>query len=501
MSEPPSADEPLDRMDYSHLPIGVYVLAVDGRFRMCNDGVRAILGLEDSGAIDANIRDFFADEKRFDELVDAALLAERASDGFEKSIVHFVVNRRDIFVEDYLKPLRENGTGEVTGYLGCMADITDEHLQALRSEGLQKKVEELTFDIGRVLHANTSTLVMVTQTLEACQAAFAGGVPRDQDSAADSAESDALIGRITAQLAQAIEKLLQAGDSDRRLAALAADHWETLKRGLTMMRNYEELIPVEEMRIPALRKVAHATANICGSIAPGNLPREPVREAQNLANELQTTLCFFDVIATKTVVSQMDYTLRALRDFVTAEVRTHETTQRWLVDHLIREAMKQLSDYAQASNVDIVWQERDSTQEVVGVERDLIRTLSNLMHNAIKYSWRRDQSSSPWVAIRTVSERGRIAIEIESWGVPIMPDEIENGLIFEMGYRGQLSTDRGRLGTGIGLTDAQRAARAHHGDIEISSRPATDTSFDTDHPDYFKRPFLTTVRLALPTAD
>ena len=82
-----------------------------------------------------------------------------------------------------------------------------------------------------------------------------------------------------------------------------------------------------------------------------------------------------------------------------------------------------------------------------------------------------------------------------------MPEELETGLIFEMGYRGQLSTDRGRLGTGIGLTDAQRAARAHGGDIEISSRPATDTSFETNHPDYYKRPFLTTARLVLPVSD
>jgi len=501
MSERPPANERLDSMDFSHLPIGVYVLSTDGRFRICNDGVKSILGLTAAASVDANILDFYADENRFEELVDAALRAEKASNGFEKSIVRFIVEKRDVYVEDYLKPLRDEDSGELTGYLGCMADITEEHLSVLRSEGLQEKVEELTFDIGRVLHANTSTLVMVTQTLEACAAALSGDLPGLDISAPGLAEPDALIERITSQLADAIEKLLQAGDSDRRQAALPVGSWSTLDRGLTVLRNYAEMIPVEEMRNPALRKVAHATVDICRSVAPGHLPRESVRAVQNLAHELQTTLCFLEVVATNTVVSQMDYTLRALRDFVTTEVRTHETKQRWLADDLIREAVKQLGDYAQASNVDIVWHERAPGSEIIGVERDLIRSLSNLLHNAIKYSWRRDQTGTPWVAIKTASERGRIAIEIESWGVPIMPDEIDMGLIFEMGYRGQLSTDRGRLGTGIGLTDAQRAAHAHGGDIEISSRPATDTSFEPDHPDYFKRPFLTTVRLILPIAE
>ncbi len=50
---------------------------------------------------------------------------------------------RDIYVEDYLKPLRDEA-GELTGYVGCMVDISDEHRSAQQSDALARKVEELT---------------------------------------------------------------------------------------------------------------------------------------------------------------------------------------------------------------------------------------------------------------------------------------------------------------------------------------------------------------------
>ncbi|MCZ6783320.1 MAG: PAS domain-containing protein, partial [Proteobacteria bacterium] len=147
----------LERVDILHLPIGVYVLDGEGRFRDCNDGVRQILGLPAQGAVDAQITDFYAEPSRFAELCDAALRAERRGLGFEKAIVHLRVGDRDVYVEDYLKPLRDSERDLLIGYAGCMADITEEHRSARQSAELKRQVEELTFDIGRILHANTST--------------------------------------------------------------------------------------------------------------------------------------------------------------------------------------------------------------------------------------------------------------------------------------------------------------------------------------------------------
>ena len=82
--------------------------------------------------------------------------------------------------------------------------------------------------------------------------------------------------------------------------------------------------------------------------------------------------------------------------------------------------------------------------------------------------------------------------------MPITQDEIEGGLIFKVGYRGKWSTDRGRLGTGIGLTDAKHVAESHGGELQIDSRPARSVALPPEHREFYRQPFITTVRFLVP---
>jgi signal transduction histidine kinase len=61
-----------------------------------------------------------------------------------------------------------------------------------------------------------------------------------------------------------------------------------------------------------------------------------------------------------------------------------------------------------------------------------------------------------------------------------------------------LSKDRGRLGTGIGLTDTRRVAEAHGGRVKIESAPAGRYSVRENHPEYYDQPFITKVTVTLP---
>jgi signal transduction histidine kinase len=230
------------------------------------------------------------------------------------------------------------------------------------------------------------------------------------------------------------------------------------------------------------------------------LARELVREVMRVAAQLENTACLVDVLVTRTAIIQMDSTLRSLRDFITADVRTYEPKKRLSVKYLTDQAITQIAEYARSSRVDIVRRDRDFDTPVEGIERDLVRALSNLLHNAIKYSWRRDRAKSPWVTIRTYARAGMACIEFENWGVPIAQEEIEQGLIFQLGYRGKWSKDRGRLGTGIGLTDAKRTAQTHYGDLRITSRPSNLGWVQPDAPNYYNQPFVTTVTFCLPEA-
>jgi signal transduction histidine kinase len=82
-----------------------------------------------------------------------------------------------------------------------------------------------------------------------------------------------------------------------------------------------------------------------------------------------------------------------------------------------------------------------------------------------------------------------------NWGVGIESDEIDSGLIYNLGYRGRLA-QQGFPGTGVGLTDAKRVIEASGGRLEVYSE-RTGGSEDISRSDLF----LTKVVILLPGTD
>jgi signal transduction histidine kinase len=482
------------------LPIGVYFVAPDGQFLACNQPVRKMLDLPLEGPVEASIADFYADPAQRAELLRLAIMAEAKGWHLEKAVIKFRLKGCDLYVENYCKPLRDPATGEITGYVGCLVDITTEQEAEEREEALKSKVHELTYDIGRVLHANTNTLVMAQQTLDAVGELLQSAVMKDLGAASAAEQDDRLVEGAN-RLATAIERLFLAGDAERRAKALAARRWDLLATRAGLLRQIRETIQIAEMRLPTLRKVAHEIGEVCQEILPKELSREAVREVLQAALALEQLACLVDVLNTRTAIIQMDHSLRVLRDYITSDVRAPEVKTHVAVNSLVEQAITQLAEFARSSNVEILWRDRSFAGEVKGNERDLLRAISNLLHNAIKYTWRRDRAGSPWVTVRTHAKNHVISIEFENWGVPISRDELEHGLVFHLGYRGKWSTDRGRLGTGIGLTDVQRVAHAHGGEVLVSSRPAAAAATRNPEDDtFYKQAFITTVTLSLPQA-
>ncbi len=481
------------------LPIGVYVVAPDGNFIACNRPVRALLNLPLEGAVRASIAQFYADPKTRGELLRKATEAEARGAYLEKEIVAFRVGDRKIYVEDYCKPLRDPATRDLIGYIGCLVDVTAEREAEKRESKLQKRVEELTFDIGRILHANTGTLLMAQQTLDGVAEAL-GQRTLKELIAVPLEEMDEQLIKQAALLANTIDKLAQATEPERRCQALSDAKWNALTGKIAPLRQARDLIPGMEMRAPALRATAHQITTLCQAMTPGVLSRELVRDVLRAAAQLENSACLVDVLMTRTAIIQMDSTLRSLRDFITADIRVYEPKKVLSVKQLTDQAITHVAEFARSSRVEIVRRDRDFDTHVEGVERDLVRALTNLLHNAIKYSWRRDRSKSPWVTIRTYAREGMACIEFENWGVPIAQEEIEQGLIFQLGYRGKWSKDRGRLGTGIGLTDAKRTAQTHYGDLRVVSRPSNPGWIQPDDPTFYNQPFVTTVTFCIPEA-
>ena len=474
------------------LPMGITIADADGRLAYANAEARRMLELPADGPLDARISDFHAEADGWQRLV------ARVGEG-GRTLVHLRVGGRDMWVENHLAPIPYEDASSNGLYVGCMVDVTADHLAAARTHALQETVREMTFDIGQILHANTSTLVMVNQTLLAAGRALEPELQADYEAAHPDRLAEQM-SRRTDVLVTALQRLMGAGDEERRAQALPPERWAKLEAVVPTLEGYEEMIPVPEMRISALRAVTGEILAACRDLVPGNMPKEVVRDTLRAAQDLERITCFMDITSARTAVVQMDTSLAALRDFITTEIRTDDPSTRFTVASVLREAIAHLSEFARAARVEVVWRNRSEDLEVFGNRRDLLRAVTNLIHNAIKYSWAREGHDAPWISIEVSNDDEVVRVEVENWGVPVEQVEIDAGMIFQMGYRGKRSKDRGRLGTGIGLTDSQRVAEAHRGSLTVTSRPARASSPDPSHREYYRQPFLTRVTLTLPLA-
>jgi hypothetical protein len=293
------------------------------------------------------------------------------------------VNGQDLVVEDYCKPLRDPHTHEITGYIGCLVDVTEEHAAAQREGVLNTKVAELAFDIGRILHANTSTLLMAQQTMDGVAEALS---QRDLKEIIERPmeELDDELNEAAGVLANTLDKFLQSMDGERRLRALPESQWQSLDSKVRPLQETRTLVPDLEMRVPALRSAAHQIISVLQAAASGTLPRESLRELLRAATRLESVACLIDVLMSRLAIIQMDATLRSLRDFITSDIRTHEETKCLAARALVDQAVAHMAEYANSSRVGIVRRDREYNGYVEGVERDLVRALSNLLHNATK---------------------------------------------------------------------------------------------------------------------
>jgi signal transduction histidine kinase len=492
----PSLDQ-FEDFDFRELPIGVYMTSLDGQFIVCNQSVRRMLDLPLEGSLNANIENFYANPADRKAAIDHAIKLAEQGKIFEREILHLKVRDKNLYVEDYCKII-QNSEGHVISLVGCMVDITKDFETRQHERELRERIEELTFDIGRILHANTTTLVMVKQTLDAVVEAFEPKPYRDASLPA-AEEVEAMLIDYSNALASAIERLTQSADEERRLKALPSAYWNKLLGYIYFLREFRERIPTPESYPATLRKLANDVGQIHSKIVPGYIPREPTQGLREAAWQLERITNLIEVLDTRAVVIQMDYTIHSLREFITSDVREPVERKSISIKSLIDECVKRLAEYALSLKIDIDRKDVDDVY-INASEREMVRALSNLMHNAIKYSWHRDpeRTKPAWVSVRTKVKDQKVYVEFENWGVPIKREEIEREKVFELGYRGEMSKDRGRLGTGIGLTDARRVAVSHGGYVEIESQPAVRGTHNEKNEKYYEQPFLTKVIMVLP---
>jgi PAS domain S-box-containing protein len=483
--------EELYRRLLEHVPVGLYQISErNGKdiITDCNKPFALLNGFTSiEEAKGRDIKEFHASEQTYNAYIQALIdsgeeplhgypLQVKAPNG---EIATYEVNSRLLFDKN----------GNRIGRAGSMRDVSDKKEKAK----LRHRVDELTEDIGRVLHTYSASLVKIQNSLNVVVQSL-GPSPFKKGFNLMPERASAELQAPVNQLATSLDLLFTSSRTEWGSAALSVERWQRLKELSGILHNYRSLSH-PEIHPSTVRTASFEILQISNEIQRGKLAKDPVRQVRNNVHEVLRICNLISLHQLLDLTLAMDHAVFTLREFVTSEKRQQEQKTVCKVSTLISQAISNLNEFAINRDVNFRFNRKQSTDALVEViERDASRALDNLLHNAIKYSWEREKGKSPWVSIHTFTNRNRVLIEIQNWGVPIPNDEIEGEQIFETGFRGRLSSDRGRAGTGIGLADARRVAREHGGELTIRSIPAI---FGRDAQDY-KQPFLTTATLILP---
>lgn len=155
-----------------------------------------------------------------------------------------------------------------------------------------------------------------------------------------------------------------------------------------------------------------------------------------------------------------------------SEEFNHNMLRRVSVHSMVAEIINSLEATASQKHIKLNQGFNHYTKSVHAIPGQLQIVLSNIIHNAIKYSFNGFPNALLEVRIEYKEQNGEfLVIIIENEGCKITREEIRDRLLFDLGYRGIHSRDRQRKGTGTGLYISDEITKVHGGKIEVDSRP------------------------------
>ena len=186
--------------------------------------------------------------------------------------------------------------------------------------------------------------------------------------------------------------------------------------------------------------------------------------------------------------------MEALRSYIGTKKKREYTFTKHDLGKILEENVDRFKQVLLEENIEIEYKSSGNLEAEISAN-DIDRAICNLFHNAKKYSYKGKRRFVK-VKAREMQPGNCVEISIQSFGVPIKKEEIENGKIWEFGYRGEFAHAYDRDGVGAGLTDARDVVEAHKGEISITSEPPGKLK-ENENPGY-NVPYLTTVIINLP---
>lgn len=461
------------------IPAGYYAVEIKNNIDIityCNQVFAEMFGFSSpQETVGVDIRRLYrhpADYKRFQSRIER---------GYENFVSHqlevqTIDQRRSFWIEANTR-VERNEQGKPIGRVGVVRDLAQD-----------VPLKQLHQDLGNVLHTFTTGLITIKSDIEIALAAL-GPSPFPK---APAISQEQLYLEMREPVSSLRRSLLQLSEILALRSDLATLNTELQK--LSLMLDAAEKSNLV-FRPQALHDLARQISHTCqNALENRGVPRQPLKQTRQDAQEVMRILALVRLQERIGDILHMDHALRSLRAYLTTpSYEGHTPRTAFKLWPLVEQAMRNLHDFANSLGVTFHPIPMPAQAMILANEQEMLRVITNLLHNAVKYSWSRDTGT--WVDVKLSQIDQMLTLEIENFGVPIPSDEIEAGLIFLFGFRSRLATDRGRVGTGIGLADASETLKRNGGTIEVRSRPA----FLGGHAEEMD-PFLTTAIVTIPIA-
>jgi two-component system sensor histidine kinase SenX3 len=139
------------------------------------------------------------------------------------------------------------------------------------------------------------------------------------------------------------------------------------------------------------------------------------------------------------------------------------------VDAIVEDAIDHVRATAESKEI-AVDHGGDTGVHTYGSHTQLVTALGNLLENAIAYS-----GPGTRVAVGVRRRRDQVEIAVSDEGIGIAREDL--GRIFERFYRADPARARATGGTGLGLAIVKHVVGNHGGEVSVSSRVGTGTTF------------------------
>lgn len=229
-----------------------------------------------------------------------------------------------------------------------------------------------------------------------------------------------------------------------------------VRRLQTMRRDFISNLS-HELRTPlaSLRAVIETLQD--GALADPPAAERFLRQAENEVNTM----------------TQMVDELTELSQIESGQVRLRLVTVE--VCRLIDVPLERLRPQAERAGIHLTVNIADNTPQVLVDEERIQQVVTNLLHNAIKFTPPGGQVVLAATATTGEGVGREVAIEVRDTGVGISKQELPR--IFERFYKSDRARTRGQGGTGLGLAIARHIVETHGGRIWAKSKVGKGSTF------------------------